>query len=165
MNSEDTMTEKRTIADWPRKTFTYGSVKVTVERRTAFDEIVYHSVLAALPLDDAKPIQSILPNFFALIVAHTVEVEGLDMDLPVFGATDEDYRTAFEAFQRMDAYLMDMWVRAIEDVNRPPNAKEFWPSHKLSEAERKNRASVGSPGKATSGASSESTTKKSPKGQ
>lgn len=152
------MTEK----EWPRKTVEFGSVKVTVERRTVLGEIVYHSVLAALPRDEEHPILNTLREFFALIVAQTVETEGLDIALPSFGAPDEELVAAFEAFKNMDAYLMSKWVDEIFELNRPPNAQEFWPSHKLPEAERKNPVSAGSSGKAKSGATSESTTETGP---
>jgi len=51
----------------------------------------------------------------------------------------------------MDPRLVDAFYLALEDVDRPFNDKEMWPSHYLSEADRKNRATAGSKDKIDSG--------------
>lgn len=157
--SEGAMSETRAAIDWPRRTFTYGPVTVTVERQTVGHSIVISSVLAALP-DYDEPGDKVFAMWFARIAAQTVDVDGLDVAFPKLGASDDEWAEAFETFKRMDGQLMNQWMSALTDVDRAPNAQEFWPSHKLDEEARKNQASADSHGKVKSGASSQSTTKK-----
>ncbi|GAB4434138.1 MAG: hypothetical protein Kow00120_00290 [Anaerolineae bacterium] len=154
------MSERKTRATdalWPTLTFEYGPVKGTVERQTVAHSIQIARVLAALPpASDAA--ERSHQGIFARMVVQTVEIAGLALDWPSLDAPPEAWAAAYAQFNRMDGWLLDAWYGALNAVDAPPNAREFWPSHKLTEDERKNRRSVGSPGKTTSDAGSPSTT-------
>lgn len=140
------------VSPWPTRTFTYGPIEITVERQTVRHSIALARIISALrSTSESEEVHQIL---FARIVSQTVSVKGLDVQFPELGAPDEEWQRAYEEFLGMDGRLMSLWLEALNDVDRPPNAREFWPSHKLSAEERKNRASADSPGKAKSGATS-----------
>ena len=124
-------------------------------RQTVAASIAFSRVLAQLPhpADDAEKIHR---DTFARMVTQTVAVEGLEFAFPEQGAGEEAWQQAYADFQRMDGGLMNRWYRALEEVDQPPNERAFWPSHRLTEDERKNRLSAGSSGKTTSGATSPS---------
>lgn len=153
------MSETLKIIEWPRRTFSYGPVTITVERQTVGHQVVTGAVLSALP-DFASETDRLYSVLFARIVAQTKETDGLDVDFPKLGAPDQEWLQAFEIFKRMDAQLVSLWVDALNEVDRPPNAHELWPSHMLSEGERKNLGSAGLNGRMTSGATSRTTTRK-----
>lgn len=138
---------------WPTQTFTYGAVTVTVARQTVAASIAFSRVLALLPRpqDDAEKIHR---DVFARMATQSVAVAGLEFAFPEQGAGVEAWQQAYADFQRMDGGLMNRWYRALEEVDRPPGERAFWPSHRLTEDERKNRLSAGSTGKMTSGATS-----------
>ena len=148
-------TERATagIPLWPTQTFTYGPVTGTVERKTVGHQVLEARVLAALPLDADRE-ERLFRNLYAQTIAQTVQVDGLLLPWPGHDASPEEFREGFLVFLRLDAALHDAWWEAILNVNKPFNTAEFWPSHLLTEDERKNLASAGKPGKATSGAAS-----------
>ena len=147
------MTENNGL--WPQHTFTYGPVTATVERQTVRHSILFSRILGLLPAVEDKA-EEIHRDQFARIVTQTVQVDGLDLAWPALNAPPKDWARAYEAFLRMDGGLMNAWYQALEEVDRPPTAREFWPSHQLTEDERKNRPSAGSSGKTPSGAASPS---------
>jgi len=122
---------------WPRKTFKYGTATITVERQTVRHTILLARIIGALPDTDNRA-EEVYQVHFARIMAQTVSVDGLDVTIPEAGASDEEWRAAYEEFLRMDGRLVDLWISALNDVDRPPNDREFWPLHKLPEEERKN---------------------------
>lgn len=152
-NNQATMGE----LSWPTHPFEYGPVKGLVERQTVQHSIQIARVLAILP-DAATKSENFHRSLFARMIAQTVEVEGLAFELPDPLGDEQPILEAYEQFTRMDGWLFDAWYAALARVDEPPNAREFWPSHKLTDDERKNRLSAGSPTKTTSGAPSKPTT-------
>jgi hypothetical protein len=127
---------------WPSITFTYGEVTVTVERKTVRHSITISRVIALLP-DTADIPEQIHQHQFARMIAQTTAVSGLEIALPGSGAGKEAIIAAYEAFLDMDGHLLDAWHTALEDVDRPPAAKEHWPSHRLAGETAKNPTSAG----------------------
>lgn len=135
------MTEQTPELMWPTKTFTYGPVTATVERQTVGHIILLNRIVNSLrePGDDSESAEHWR---FAKIVSQTTAVEGMDVPFPDSGASADEWLTAYEWFQRMDANLFGTWWVALTDVDRPPSGVEFTPTHKLSAEERKNLRSA-----------------------
>ena len=164
---------------WPTRTFTCGEVTVTVERATWGHSEMIARIKSMLPkrliavpvldenrkpkLDDrGKPqVTSIQDgaeymhhDLFARMCAQSIQVEGLALALPDSGAGEKEVLAAYQAVQRMDEELLNIWYEAIQGVNQPSGDKTLWPSHKLTEIELKKWESVGQNGRADSGATS-----------
>jgi hypothetical protein len=135
---------------WPTQTFTYGPVTATVERQTVAHSIVFSRVVNALPKSSGVE-EAVHRDLFARIVTQTTQVEGLDISWPDLGASSDDWVNAYQDFLRMDAGLMNRWYVALEEVDKPYNDREMWPSHRLTDEERKNRRQAGSKDKTVSG--------------
>src|SRR3990167_5080015 len=146
---------------WPTQTFTYRAVTITVERQTGFHSVLLPRILAALP-PPADEVDRIYQSTFARAVAQSVEIEGLDVAFPETGASPDEWRAAYDLFLRMAGKLLDTWYEALQDVDRAPNAQEFWPTHRLTEDERKNLRSAGRNGRPLSGATSDDSTSAKP---
>jgi hypothetical protein len=141
--------------DWPIQTFECGPVQATVVRQTIRSYILSERIRGLLP----KPVDDLEAAYqrtFLRMVTQTESVTGLDLTWPDSGASPEAWCAAYEAFSRMDPRLADAFYEALEAVDRPFNDEEMWPSHYLSEADRKNRASAGSNAKIDSGSASPS---------
>lgn len=139
--------------EWPIKTFEHGSVKATVARQTIQTYIILERIKGLLP----KPVDNLEAAYqrtFLRMVTQTDSVTGLDLAWPESGAGEDEWRAAYADFLRMDPPLADAFYAALEDVDRPFNDEDMWPSHYLSEDDRKNRVTAGSKGKTDSGKAS-----------
>lgn len=153
----DTTHTRATALLWPSVTFNYGPVQGTVERQTVSHSIQIARVLSLLPkAQDAA--ERTHQSIFARMVVQTTEIAGLTLDFPTLDDPPESWEAVYEQFKRLDGWLFDEWYGAIRQADAPPNAPEFWPSHRLTEDERKNLLSVGLSGKTESDAGSKSTT-------
>ena len=153
----DTTHTRATALLWPSATFTYGPVQGAVERQTVSHSIQIARVLSLLPrAQDAA--ERTHQSIFARMVVQTTEIAGLTLEFPTLDAPPESWEAVYEQFKRLDGWLFDAWYNALQEADAPPNAPEFWPSHRLTEDERKNLLSVGSSGKTASGAGSKRTT-------
>lgn len=126
---------------WPRQSFTYGQGKIEVERQTVRHSIAAARIISALP-DAADPAERVYQMIFSRIVTQTVSIEGLEISFPQLGASDEEWRKAYEQFLNMDGQLVERWYSALSDVDRPFNEQEFWPVYQLPEEEQKNLESA-----------------------
>ena len=131
---------------WQGRTFTYGSLTITVQRKTVGSMMRRDSIRSVLE-DSAS--DGILPfvqqgfvDFFAQIVTQTVQVEG-PLTLPSPTASPDELRAAFEDFNTWDGNLLDLWVGELRKVNRPPGDPVYWPKEHLTEAELKKMPSAG----------------------
>lgn len=136
--------------EWPIKTFEYGPVKAAVVRQTIRSYIMLERIKGFLsqPVDD---LETAYQRTFLRMVTQTTDVTGLDLAWPDSGAGSDEWQQAYRDFLRMDPPLADAFYAALEDVDRPFNDEDMWPSHYLSEDDRKNRVTAGSNDKTESG--------------
>lgn len=137
---------------WPTKTIRVGGVTITVERATVGHSRIKMRVLAELPPAD-DGFDTTLQGMYARFVAQSVQVDGLEPPLPSIGDGPQAIRDGFEQFMQMDTQIVDAWLSALDDVDRPYGPDDLLPTHRLPEDARKNPLSAGSRSKRTSGAS------------
>lgn len=136
--------------EWPIKTFEYGPVTATVVRQTIAQRIMAERIKGLLP-PPADDLEMAYQRAFLRIVTQNEGVTGLDLAWPDSGAGEAEWQAAYQDYLRMDPQLAEAFFAALEDVDRPFNDQEMWPSHYLTEDERKNRLTAGSSAKTDSG--------------
>jgi hypothetical protein len=146
---------------WKERTFTYGSLTITVRRKTVGSAMVRDSIRWVAETVDLPGVTSGVRNgfaeFFARIVSQTTALEG-PLTLPDPTASPQELRAAFEAFCQWDGNLLDEWIDQIRLVDRSPGDPAYWPKAQLSEDELKKMPPAASTGGANGGASSSSST-------
>ncbi len=156
--SKTTLTPEAAAASlWLTQTFTWGPVRGQVHEATLGDEMRQLRIKAALPppVDDAE---ELFIDFFARMATQTDWVEGLDLPFPDSGATPTEWQQAFQDALRMNKRLTDAWYAALRAVDAPEGPRDTWPTHYLSEAERKNRVRGGATGSTPNGSISATST-------
>jgi hypothetical protein len=145
---------------WKERTFTYGSLTITVRRKTVGSAMVRDSIRWVIENGEygvPLHVQVGFAMFFARIVSQTVALEG-PLTLPDPSASPKELLAAFDAFRQMDGNLVDRWLSEIDQVDRPPGNAAYWPKEHLSEEELKKMPAAASTGGANDGASSSSST-------
>jgi hypothetical protein len=146
---------------WKERTFTYGSLTITVRRKTVGTAMVRDSIRWVAETVDLPGVTSGVRNgfaeFFARIVSQTTAVEG-PLTLPNPTASPKELRAAFEAFCQWDGNLLDEWIDQIRLVDRSPGDPAYWPKAELTEDELKKMPPAASPGAKSGGPSSSSST-------
>ena len=153
--------DQTAAALWRERTFVYGSLTITVTRKTVGTAMVRDSirwVAEAIELPGVTPgVRDGFAMYFARIVSQTVGLEG-PLTLPDPTASPDELRAAFLDFCQWDGNLLDVWVDEIRLVDRAPGHPAYWPKAQLSEAELKKMPPAASNGAKSAGASSSSST-------
>jgi hypothetical protein len=136
-------------ASWDH-TFTWGPAQITVRRKTVGTNVVIAQLYSKMPLA-GDPYQK---ELLARIVAQTVAVDGLDLELPQVTDAEQAWEAVYARFLTLDGNLVEAWDDALRTVDRPPGPKEFWPPGKLSDAEKNGSAGGATRGKTPSAAGS-----------
>lgn len=115
-------------------TFTWGQkIKGTVERRRVRHRLTALTLFGKLP----EGTSAYIADQFTRLAAQTTKLEGLKFQFPDLGASDAEWQKAFEQFLDLDDNFVKAWWDALQEVDRPPGPKEFWPPDRLSEQEKK----------------------------
>jgi hypothetical protein len=146
---------------WHERTFTYGSLTITVRRKTVGSAMVRDSIRWVIENADFPGVTSGVRDgfamYFARIVSQTVAVEG-PLTLPDSAASPKELLVAFDAFRQWDGNLLDEWIRELNLVDRSPWNPAYWPKAQLTEEELKKMPPAASTGGASGGPSSNSST-------
>jgi hypothetical protein len=153
--------ETTAAALWRERTFTYGSLTITVRRKTVGTAMVRDSIrwvaeTVNLP-GVSEGVRDGYAMFFARIVSQTTALEG-PLRLPDPAASPQELRAAFEVFCQWDGNLLDEWIDQIRLVDRSPGDPAYWPKAELTEDELKKMPPAASPGAKSGGPSSSSST-------
>jgi hypothetical protein len=157
-----TTPDQTPAALWRERTFTYGSLTITVRRKTVGTAMVRDSLYAVVQAADVPKIVSdhVLDGyamFFARIVSQTAALEG-PLTLPDPAASPTELRAAFDDFRQWDHGLLTEWLTQLSVVDRAPGDPAYWPKAELTEDELKKMPPAASPGAKSGGASSSSST-------
>ncbi len=122
---------------WLTREFKWRSVRGIVREQTVGDEMRNARILALLPpAQDQNERDSQIA--FTRIVTQTIEVTGLDVVFPDEGAGPGQWLLFYEVFwKRMANGLAGVWLEAISDVDQPEGSREYWPTHFLTDEEKK----------------------------
>ncbi len=157
MNQSTSAPEVAVAPLWLTKTFEWGPVRGQVHEATMGDEMRQLRIKAGLG-PSADGIEAWFRDFFARMVTQTDWVEGLDLPFPDSGATSAEWQQAFQDALRMRKGLTDAWYDALEAVDAPEGPRDTWPTHYLSDEERKNRVRGGATGSTPNGSISVTST-------
>jgi hypothetical protein len=161
MPKTTTTPEQTPAALWHERTFTYGSLTITVRRKTVGTAMVRDSIRWVAETVDLPGVSGGVRDgyamFFARIVSQTTALEG-PLRLPDPTASPDELRAAFEAFWQWDGNLLDEWIDQIRLVDRAPGDPAYWPKAQLTDDELKKMPPAASPGAKNGGVSSSSST-------
>ena len=135
-DSKTTKTKTPQRGIWDPIEFTYGPLVIEVRRRVVRDMVARDRIVFALKAGDL--VDEHYSYQFARIVVQSVVIGGADrLVLPDVSAPQDEIRAAFEFFMDWDAGLSNLWIAKLNQVDAPPGDREFWPSARLSEDQKK----------------------------